>query len=58
MIEKKSMKHHSLEKNIFKVTQTLSLSHLKDITDLGYTQEYHDLQVQSDTLLLAMYFRT
>ena len=31
---------------------------MEDITDSGYTQEYHDLQVQSDTLLLAMYFRT
>ena len=66
MIEKHLMKHHSLHE----IEDFYSHLNMKDITDAGYAHakrvckdfktknpgEYHDLHIQSDTLLLADIF--
>ena len=73
MIGKNSMKHHYLKKSL-KFYSHLNCSHLnsEDVTDADYTHaqrvckdleikktgEYHELYVQSDTLLLANVFES
>ena len=66
MIEKHLMKHHSLHE----MEDFYRHLNMKDITDAGYAHakrvckdfkiknpgEYHDLHIQSDTLLLADIF--
>ena len=55
MIGKNSLKHHYLRKKIFVVTYVHAKRVCKDF-EIKHLREYHDLYVQSDTLLLADVF--
>ena len=55
MIGKSSMKHHYLKKNITDADYAHAKRVCKDF-QMKNLREYHDLYVQSDTLLLADVF--